>query len=121
MVGLAPVHPVQARELGESRVAGVEQHGRPAGVGDADGRAVVMGCDEPLARGAVERVGAVWLVHIGVCSRAFRDAQVCCWWAGGRRRCHGIVTSGAKHGGTEGDTLRRFLQVRGRGGTSWDG
>ena len=34
--------------------------------------------------------------------------------------CHGVVTSGAKHGGTQGDTLRRFLQVGGRGGTSWD-
>jgi hypothetical protein len=39
----------------------------------------------------------------------------------GLRRCHGVVTSGAKHGGTEGDTLRRFVQVSGRGGTIWDG
>ena len=46
MVGLAP-----ARELGESPVAGVDEHGRPAGGGDAEGRGVVMGCDEPLARG----------------------------------------------------------------------
>ena len=50
MVGLAAVHPVQARELGESRVAGVDEHGRRAGGGDADGRGVVMGCDEPLPR-----------------------------------------------------------------------
>ena len=33
--------------------------------------------------------------------RAFRDAQVFCGWAGGLRGCHGVVTSGAKHGGTE--------------------
>jgi hypothetical protein len=46
--------------------------------------AVVMGCDEPLARGgvAVERVGADWFGAIRACRRAFRDAQVCCWWAG---------------------------------------
>ena len=34
--------------------------------------------------------------------------------------CHGVVTSGAKHGGTEADALRRFLQISGRGGTGWD-
>ena len=95
----------------------------PQGVGRADGRAVVMGCDEPLARGGGARhtIGAVWFGANRVCRRAFRDAQVCCWWAGGPRGCHGVVTSGAKHGGTEGDTLRRFLQVGGMGGTSWDG
>jgi len=44
-------------------------------------------------------------------------------WVGWRASagCHGVVTSGAKHGGTEGDTLRRFLQVGGRGGTCWAG
>src|SRR5262245_9351213 len=35
--------------------------------------------------------------------------------------CHGVATSDAKHGGTEGDTLRRLVQVGGRGGTIWDG
>ena len=96
----------------------------PHGSGRADGgRAVVTGCDEPLARGggAVARVGAVRFGAHRVCRRAFRDAQVCCGWAGGLRGCHGVVTSGAKHGGTEADTLRRFLQVGGRGGTSWGG
>ena len=42
----------------------VEEHGRPAGVGDAEGRGVVTVCDQPLARGggAVERgwPGLVW-------------------------------------------------------------
>jgi hypothetical protein len=52
MVGLAAVHPVQARELGESRVAGVDEHGRPAGVGDADGR----GCRDEVRSAA----GARW-------------------------------------------------------------
>ena len=66
----------------------------PQGVGRADGRAVVMGCDEPLARGggAGHTIGAVWFGANRACRRAFRDAQVCCWWAGGPRRlsrsCH---------------------------------
>ena len=94
----------------------------PQGLGRADGRAVVMGCDEPLARGggAVARVGAVWFGAHRVCRRAFRDGQVCCWWAGGLRRCHGVVTSGAKHGGTQADALRRLMRVGGMGGTGWD-
>ena len=71
--------------------------------------------------GARHTIGAVWFGANRVCRRAFRDAQVCCWSAGGLRGCHGVVTSGAKHGGTEGDTLRRFLHVSGKGGTSWDG
>jgi hypothetical protein len=29
----------------------------------------------------------------------------------GRGGCHGVVTSGAKHGGTEGDALRRFVHT----------
>jgi hypothetical protein len=64
------------------------------GVERADGRAVVMGCDEPLARGggAVQRVGADWFGANRAGRWAFRDAQVCCWWAGGLRRCHGVVT-----------------------------
>ena len=53
-----------------------------------------MGCDEPLARGGGARhtIRAVWFGAHRVCRRAFRDAQVCCWWAGGPRRlshaCH---------------------------------
>ena len=38
MVGLAAVHPVQACELGESPVAGVDEHGRPAGGGGCRGK-----------------------------------------------------------------------------------
>ena len=84
---------------------------------------VVMGCGEPQPRsgGAAERVGAGWFGANRVCWRAFRDAQVCWWSAGGRRRCHGVVTSGAKHGGTEGDTLRRLMQVGGREGRAGTG
>ena len=65
-----------------------------AGVGRADGRGVVMICDEPLARGGGARhtIRAVFFGAHRVCRRAFRDAQVCCWWAGGPRRlshaCH---------------------------------
>ena len=85
--------------------------------------AVVMGCREPH-RGVVGQwrgLARSGLVANWASRRAFRHAGVCCWWAGGLRRCHGVVTSGAKHGGTEGDTLRRFVQVNGRGGTIWDG
>jgi hypothetical protein len=95
-----------------------------AGVGGADGRAVVMGCGEPLARGGgvVEEGwrGLVWCrsgLPVGISGmRRFAVGGLAGW--GG---CHTLVTSGAKHGGTEGDTLRRFLQVGGRGGTGWDG
>jgi hypothetical protein len=67
---------------------------RSAGMGRADGRGVLMGCHEPLAGGvgAVHSIGGVWFGAHRACRRAFRDAQVCCWWAGGQRRlshaCH---------------------------------
>jgi hypothetical protein len=95
----------------------------PQGLGRADGRAVVMDCDEPRVRGGGGSSEG-WrglLCADRACRWAFRDGQVCCWWAGGRRRCHGVVTSGAKHGGTEADTLRRFLHVGGREGRAGTG
>jgi hypothetical protein len=60
---------------GSSRVA-IWRSGmtRPVPLGGcADGGAVVMGCDESLAcgGGAVERVGAVWLVQIGLAGGHF--------------------------------------------------
>ena len=84
---------------------------------------VVMGCREPHRGvvGAVARVGAVRFGCNWASRRAFRHAGVCCWWAGGLRRCHGVVTSGAKHGGTQGDTLRRLVQVNGGEGRSGTG
>jgi hypothetical protein len=95
----------------------------PPGLGRADGRGVVMRCHEPLARGSGARhtIRAVWFGANRACRQAFRDAQGCYGWAGGLRRCHGVVTSGAKHGGTEADALRRFLQVGEMVGTGWDG
>ena len=97
----------------------------PQGLGRADGgRAVVTGCDEPLARGggAVERgwPGLVWCKS-GLPAGISRWSGLLLVGWRGRGGCHTLVTSGAKHGGTEGDTLRRFLQVGGRGGTGWDG
>ena len=84
---------------------------------------VVMGCGEPLARGggAVARVGAVWFGANRAGRRAFGMLGFAVGGVAGCEVCHGIVTSNAKHGGTQGDTLRRFLQVGGRGGTRWDG
>ena len=73
----------------------------------------VVGQWRGLARSDVVLVGFAG-GHFGM--RRFAVAGV-----PGPRGCHTLVTSGAKHGGTEGDTLRRLMQVSGRGGTSWDG
>jgi hypothetical protein len=92
--------------------------------GGVDGRAVVMGCDEPLARGGWGSGegwrGLMW-VHIGLAGGHFEMVGFAGGGLAGRGGCHTLVTSGAKHGGTQGDTLRRFLQVGGTGGTRWDG
>jgi hypothetical protein len=97
VIGVGPSRGMRTdkgRKLESAELAQWENTAGPAGVGRADGRAVVRGCDEPLARGGgvVERVGAVWFGADRVCRRAFRDAQVCCWWAGGLGRlshaCH---------------------------------
>ena len=61
------------------------------------------------------------LVQIGLAGGHFEMLRFAVGGLAGCGGCHGVVTSGAKHGGTQGDTLRRFLQVGGRGGTGWDG
>ena len=66
----------------------------------------------------MERCG---LVQIGFAGRHFEMLRFAVGGLPGRGGCHTLVTHGAKHGGTEGDTLRRFAQVGGRGGTGWDG
>ncbi len=71
--------------------------------------------------GARHTIRAVLFGANRVCRRAFRDAQDCCWSAGGLRGCHGVVTSGAKHGGAEADTLRRFCMSAGREGRAGTG
>ena len=96
----------------------------PQGLGRADGgRAVVTVCDEPLARGGGQWRGLArsGLVQIELAGGHFGMVRFAVGGLAGSGGCHGVVTSGAKHGGTEGDTLRRFLQVGGRGGTGWDG
>jgi len=95
-------------------------------LGRADGgRVVVTVCDEPLARGggAVERgwPGLVWCKSVVPAGISTWSGLLWVGWLAGRGGCHGVVTSGAKHGGTEADALRRFLQISGRGGTGWDG
>src|SRR3954468_24813234 len=67
------------------------------------------------------RLAGSGLVHIGFAVGHFEMVRVAVGGLAGRGGCHGVVTSGAERGGTEGDVLRRFLQVGGRGGTSWDG
>jgi len=61
------------------------------------------------------------VVQIGCAGGHFEMVGFAVGELAGSGGCHGVVTSGAKHGGTEGDTLGRFLQVSGRGGTGWDG
>ena len=82
-----------------------------------------MGCDEPLARGGGARhpIRAVWLVQIGFAGGHFEMVRFAVGWLAGYGGCHTLVTSGAKHGGTEGDALRRLMQVGGMVGTGWDG
>ena len=60
------------------------------------------------------------LVQIGFAGGHFEMLRFAVGGLAGRGGCHTLVTCGAKHGGTEGDTLRRLLHVSGRGGTSWD-
>ena len=89
----------------------------------ADGRAVrwvamrrwraVVGQWRGLARSG--------LVRIGFAGGHFEMLRFAGGGLASSGGCHTLVTSGAKHDGTQGDTLRRFLQVGGRGGTSWDG
>jgi hypothetical protein len=101
----------QSRERGSGITAGP----RPDG-------AVVIGCRGPLACGGGQRRGLArsGVVHIQL-ARGMSGCRVCCGWAASRRRCHRVVTSGVGHGGTRGDTVRRFLLVGGKGGTRWDG
>ena len=82
-----------------------------------------MGCHEPLARvvGQGRGLARSGLVHIGFAGGHFGMRRFAVGGLAGRGGCHTLVTSGAKHGGTEGDTLRRLMQVGGRGGTGWDG
>src|SRR3954453_11834580 len=67
------------------------------------------------------RLAGSGLVHIGFAVGHFEMVRVAVGGLAGRGGCHGVVTSGAERGGTEGDVLRRFLQVGGTGGTSWTG
>ena len=101
------------------------EHGRlPQGVGMPMEGGVVMGCDEPLAcggGGSGEGLARSGLVQIGRAGWRFEMVGFAVGGLAGRGGCHTLVTSGAKHGGTVGDTVGRFLQVGGRGGTGWDG
>jgi hypothetical protein len=51
-------------------------------------------------------------------SRCFR---LCYGWGGGLRSCRGVVTSGAKRGGTGGDALRRSMHGGGSRDVWWNG
>ena len=89
----------------------------PLGWGVPEGRRVLMGCHEPLAGsgGAVRWIGGVWFgVNRGMPAGMSRCSMLCHGWAGGVRGCRGVVTSGAKRGGTGGDALRRSMHVGGR-------
>ena len=75
-----------------------------------------MGCHEPLAGsgGAVRSIGGVWFgANRGMSAAMSRCSRLCHGWAGGVRGCRGVVTSGAKRGGTGADALRRSMHVGG--------
>jgi len=75
-----------------------------------------MGCHAPLAGsgGAVRWIGGVWFgANRGMSAGMSRCSRLCPGWAGGLRGCRGVVTSGAKRGGTGGDALRRSMHVGG--------
>ena len=83
--------------------------------------AVVMG----VVMGGWRRVGGAVLVRSGVV-RTGLAGGIAGWlgFAVGGPTGGDVVTqlsSGVEQGGTRGDTLRRFVQVGGRGGTCWDG
>ena len=83
-----------------------------------------MGCHEPLAGGvgAVHSIGGVWFgANRGMPAGMSRCSRLCYGWAGGLRSCRGVVTSGAKRGGTGGDALRRAMHGGGSRGRWWDG
>jgi hypothetical protein len=65
-------------------------------MGRADGRGVLMGCQEPLAGGvgAVHSIGGVWFgANRGIPAGIWRCFRLCYGWGGGLRRCHGVVTA----------------------------
>jgi hypothetical protein len=81
-----------------------------------------MGRDEPRVLAVVGQwLARSGLVHIGLAGGHFGVHRFAVDELAGRGGCHTLVTSSARHGGTQGDTLRRLLQVGGRGGTGWDG
>ena len=97
-------------------------------MGRARGKArVLMGCHEPLAGsdGAVRSIGGVWFgANRGMPAGMSRCSMLCHGWAGGVRGCRGVVTSGAKCGGTGGmrcddDYARR--REWGPWGSGWNG
>ena len=98
---------------GPRRGLGIGRRRRP-GIGMVGGRAVWAAQVVTF-----DMSGLVWCKPGSW--RAFRDAQVAVGGLAGSGGCHRVVTSGAKHGGTQGDTLRRFVRISGRGGTGWDG
>ncbi|MGB8756664.1 MAG: hypothetical protein WCD26_13685, partial [Pseudolabrys sp.] len=67
------------------------------------------------------RLARSGVVHIGFAGGHFGMLRFAVGGLASSGGCHTLVTIGAKHGGTEADTLRRFLHVSGKGGTSWDG
>ena len=62
-------------------------------------------CDEPLARGGGQWRGLArsGLVQIGLAGGHFGMVRFAVGGLAGSGGCHGVVTSGAKHGGTEGE------------------
>ena len=82
----------------------------------------LMACNEQLAQNfRVDRtMGAVWFTRQPRTPAGIPGAPGVLLVRTGPGRCHGVVTSRAKHVGTGGDDLRRFMHVRVMSGPCWD-
>jgi hypothetical protein len=122
--GSGAVIGVGGRAAGRAELAQCENTADPAGVGGV--RMAGLSRWGAMSRwhavvGQGTRFERSGLVRIEFAGRHFDMRRFAVGGPAGRGGCHTVVTSDAKHGGTQGDALRRFLQVGGRGETGWDG
>jgi hypothetical protein len=111
------------RAAGSSVASGRSPRARPVPVGlvmPMEGcRDAVSGWRAGVGQGT--RLARSGLVRIGFAGGLFEMRRFADGGSAGRGDCHTLVTSGAKHSGTQRDPLRRFVLVGEGGGTGWDG
>ena len=84
-----------------------------------DGLSDGLRCAAGVVVGQWRGLARSGLVQIGRAGGHFGMLRFAGGGLASRGGCHTLVTSGAKHGGTQGDALRRLMHVSGRGGTGW--